>query len=203
MPKRKTPTCTPRKPSTSNRPLPGMLFDWTKSKAFPGQQPLDMKSHGHYGTVDHINPACHVYQNSPNLGAEITVTLKCPKSEDAASVLNTAADQSSEAGKHAAHSSGAYGGNGSDCTKALATLQSIKDDVSGTGARAELEKRVRIGCVAADVNYVTNPTEEIQISDCPAMSEVNMRWHYVYEECGFSSLGFGEEDEWKLYVSIS
>ena len=62
----------------------------------------------------------------------------------------------------------------------------------------ELAKRMRYNCVGVDVAYVTDPSEELQIGDCPSLREFNFRWHYVYQECGFADQGFGEEDEWKV-----
>jgi hypothetical protein len=32
------------------------------------------------------------------------------------------------------------------------------------------------------------------------MKAFNYRWHYVWEECGFNQIGFGEEDEWNILV---
>jgi hypothetical protein len=75
-------------------------------------------------------------------------------------------------------------------------------DLHKTGtAVQELEKAVRYSCVAVDVQYISEPLEEVQMANCPSEQEFNFRWHYVWQECGFENLGYSETSEWAIMTS--
>ncbi|CAD7942956.1 unnamed protein product [Amoebophrya sp. A120] len=146
-----------------------MLYNWDAGRTVPGTRPLASEAMG-YGGVDKIAPHCAVYQNAPNMGAEVTLSIKCPKNDI---------------------------GDGVDCADLMSKVTRLQ---TSSSMQKELTKRARNNCVATDVHFVSSPTEEIQIADCPSTAEFDFRWNKVWAECEFEKLGFAEDDPWKVYI---
>eukprot|EP00397_Hematodinium_sp_SG-2012_P000325 GEMP01000325.1.p1 GENE.GEMP01000325.1~~GEMP01000325.1.p1 ORF type:complete len:1532 (-),score=290.54 GEMP01000325.1:1998-6593(-) len=85
------------------------------------------------------------------------------------------------------------------CDHVTQKLQQLH--LGGPPAVLPLERRVQWNCIAAKVTGVTEPHEEVQISNCPSHREFKFRWHYAYQECNFQSLGMAENAVWQLYIT--
>lgn len=148
---------------------PAMLYNWDAGRTIPGTRPLASDAMS-YGGVDKIAPHCSVYQNAPDHGAELTLSVRCPKTD---------------------------AGDAVDCEDIMAKVTRLQTSDS---MQKELVKRARNNCVATEVHFVSTATEEIQLANCPSVNEFNFRWGKVWEECEFASMGFAEDDPWKVYI---